>query len=257
MFETQPCVAETLSGKQLNLDNPNADDIDLLDVASGLAQICRYSGQVWPFYSVAEHAFHCYQLCLADIRRTVRQHECRLDWLIAALQFAFSVLNHDDAEAFVGDMRHDIKRRRGMAGYRLLEDRVQDACCRRFDVANFASVRRAVKRYDRQVAKAEANVMFHSRGQDWDDFADVPLVHVDFFRWQPEFARREFLRAFFECKASINEGLTLLGQGSNPIVTDSAGVLVGGPAGPPSARRQCLAQHFAQHAIAHNAALTL
>jgi 5'-deoxynucleotidase YfbR-like HD superfamily hydrolase len=88
-----PHEIETFTGKYVDLKNPQAHSIDLESVAHGLANTCRYNGQV-RFYSVAEHAVMC-------ARRLERQgHD---PW------FQLAGLHHDDAEAFLGDVTRPLK----------------------------------------------------------------------------------------------------------------------------------------------------
>lgn len=84
---------ETYTGKYVDLENPQAHQIDLQSIAHGLANTCRYNGQV-KFYSVAEHA-------VMVSRRLERQG------FDAETQLAG--LHHDDAEAFLGDVTRPLK----------------------------------------------------------------------------------------------------------------------------------------------------
>ena len=52
----------TFTGKMIVPDEPKPEDIDIIDIAVGLSQQCRYAGHVWPFYSVAEHSILVAQL---------------------------------------------------------------------------------------------------------------------------------------------------------------------------------------------------
>ena len=44
----------TNSGKHFDFADPQPDQIDILDIAQGLANECRYAGQCRVFYSVAQ-----------------------------------------------------------------------------------------------------------------------------------------------------------------------------------------------------------
>lgn len=88
-----PHEIETYTGKYVDLEHPQAHQIDLESVARGLSNTCRYNGQV-QFYSVAEHA-------VMVARRLERQgHDA---WTQLA------GLHHDDAEAFLGDVTRPLK----------------------------------------------------------------------------------------------------------------------------------------------------
>ncbi len=51
---------ETYTGRFYAID-PRSDEVNLLDIAHGLSQICRYTGQFKHFYSVAQHCLNVYK----------------------------------------------------------------------------------------------------------------------------------------------------------------------------------------------------
>ncbi|HDI4958884.1 TPA: deoxyribonucleoside 5-monophosphate phosphatase [Salmonella enterica] len=53
---------QTLSGKQFDYLSATIDDIDIEDIAVALSNICRFSGHLPEFYSVAQHSVLCSQL---------------------------------------------------------------------------------------------------------------------------------------------------------------------------------------------------
>lgn len=91
----------TVTGRQLDLSLPRPIDVSVEDIFCGLSKICRYNGQIASFYSVAQHA------CL--VAELVDPH------------LAFPALNHDDSEAYVGDMSSKLKHSPFMDYYRSLE----------------------------------------------------------------------------------------------------------------------------------------
>lgn len=104
----------TATGRRLDPFAPRADDIDIVDIATALSNICRYGGHVRRFYSVAEHSLHvAWQL----------PRELRLDGLL-----------HDAAEAYLGDIPRPIKKAAGLAGWREAEAAVERAVAERFDI---------------------------------------------------------------------------------------------------------------------------
>jgi hypothetical protein len=52
---TLTIMADTLSGKSLDLWNPKVSQVAMLDIATSLSKQCRYNGGIRGFYSVAEH----------------------------------------------------------------------------------------------------------------------------------------------------------------------------------------------------------
>jgi hypothetical protein len=83
----------TVSGRVISFVEPKVADIELEDIACGLARVCRYSGQIRRFYSVAEHSVWCAQAAMA-------RH---------GVETAQAALMHDAAEAYVGDMVRPLK----------------------------------------------------------------------------------------------------------------------------------------------------
>lgn len=85
---------ETYSGLYLDYMNPQPEQIELVDIARGLAFECRYGRQVTTFYSVAEHALYVCELVSQRSR----------DWRVQ-----FAALHHDSAEAYMGDLTKPMK----------------------------------------------------------------------------------------------------------------------------------------------------
>ncbi len=80
---------QTLSGKQFDYLSATIDDIDIEDIAVALSNICRFSGHLPEFYSVAQHSVLCSQL--------------------VSPEFAFEALMHDAAEAYCRDIPAPLK----------------------------------------------------------------------------------------------------------------------------------------------------
>jgi 5'-nucleotidase len=135
-----------LSGRRLDLLDPSPLDIEIGDIAHGLAFVARWNGQTqgaWP-YSVAEHSLFVDDL----FARANPQASPR--WRLAALL-------HDAAEYVVGDMISPVKHAVG-ADYRALEARLLQAVHIRFGLPAElpAPILQQVKRADRLSAWVEA-----------------------------------------------------------------------------------------------------
>ena len=50
---------QTLSGKKFDYLNSTTDDVEIEDIATALSHICRFSGHLPEFYSVAQHSVLC------------------------------------------------------------------------------------------------------------------------------------------------------------------------------------------------------
>jgi uncharacterized protein len=135
-----------LSGRRLDLLDPTPVDIELGDIAHGLAFVARWNGQTrgdFP-YSVAEHSL----LVEALVGRIAPRTEPR--WRLAALL-------HDAPEYVIGDMISPVKAAVG-PGYGALDARLATAVHLRFGLPAElpARVKALVKRADRISAWLEA-----------------------------------------------------------------------------------------------------
>jgi uncharacterized protein len=135
-----------LSGRRLDLLDPTPVDIELEDMAHGLAFVARWNGQTrgdFP-YSVAEHSL----LVEALVGRLAPRTEPR--WRLAALL-------HDAPEYVIGDMISPVKAAVG-PDYGALDARLAAAVHLRFGLpADIpARVKTLIKRADRISAWLEA-----------------------------------------------------------------------------------------------------
>lgn len=135
-----------LSGRRLDLLDPTPMDIEIEDIAHGLAFVARWNGQTkgdYP-YSVAEHS-----LLVEDIfaRQNPGSPAC---WRLAALL-------HDAPEYVIGDMISPVKSAVGPA-YGELDLRLAAAIHIRFGLPATlpASIKRAIKAADKVSAWLEA-----------------------------------------------------------------------------------------------------
>ena len=135
-----------LSGRRLDLLDPTPVDIEIEDIAHGLAFVARWNGQTfgdWP-YSVAEHSLLVEQI----FTRMNTDQPAR--WRLAALL-------HDAPEYVIGDMISPVKSAVGPA-YGELDLRLTAAVHLRFGLpaALPAQVKSAIKKADRVSAWLEA-----------------------------------------------------------------------------------------------------
>lgn len=135
-----------LSGRRLDLLDPTPVDIEITDIAHGLAFVARWNGQTqgdWP-YSVAEHS-----LLVEDILGRLHPGlETR--WRLAALL-------HDAPEYVIGDMISPVKSALG-AEYGRMDERLTAAIHRRFGLPAIlpAQIKSRIKAADRISARLEA-----------------------------------------------------------------------------------------------------
>ncbi|WP_171240478.1 HD domain-containing protein [Ruegeria sp. HKCCA5491] len=136
---TQPRAWQRmLSGRRLDLLDPTPVDIEIEDIAHGLAFVARWNGQTAGdfAYSVAEHSL----LVEALFRRIAPK--APIKWQLAALL-------HDAPEYVIGDMISPVKSAVG-PDYGALDDRLAAAIHIRFGLP--AAVPKTIKR---QIKKAD------------------------------------------------------------------------------------------------------
>jgi hypothetical protein len=135
-----------LSGRRLDLLDPTPMDIEIEDIAHGLAFVARWNGQTrgdYP-YSVAEHSILVEQIHARMLPGSP------VKWRLAALL-------HDAPEYVIGDMISPVKAAVG-PGYGELDARLTAAIHLRFGLPAVLpkTVKQAIKRADRLSAWLEA-----------------------------------------------------------------------------------------------------
>jgi 5'-deoxynucleotidase YfbR-like HD superfamily hydrolase len=135
-----------LSGRRLDLLDPSPVDIEIEDIAHGLARVARWNGQ-----TVGDHPF------------SVAQHSVVVEEIAAHIQpglaarWRLAALLHDAAEYVIGDMISPFKAALGL-DYRAFEDRLETAIHIRFGLPAHAPgpIRTLIKSADRACAFFEA-----------------------------------------------------------------------------------------------------
>lgn len=135
-----------LSGRRLDLLDPSPLDIEIEDIAHGLARVSRWNGQ-----TKGAHAFSVAQHCLL-VERLV--HELKPNCSIA---LRLAALLHDSAEYVIGDLISPFKAAVGL-DYKGFENRLMSAIHLRFGLPAQIAPGDAslIKRADRMSAFFEA-----------------------------------------------------------------------------------------------------
>ncbi len=146
--KTKPVRAwqRMLSGRRLDLLDPSPLDIEISDIAHGLARVARWNGQTRGdhAYSVAQHS-----LLVEQIFREQNPD--------APLQHQLLALLHDAPEYVIGDMISPFKAVMGGA-YKQIEARLETAIHLRFSLPATVPVvlKKAIKKADIVSAYFEA-----------------------------------------------------------------------------------------------------
>jgi len=134
-----------LSGRRLDLLDPSPLDVEISDIAQGLARVARWNGQ-----TRGDHAF------------SVAQHSLLVDSIVGSIanvtpELSLLALLHDAPEYVIGDMISPFKSVMG-GDYRAVEARLDAAIHLRFGLPAVvpATTRALIKRADRIAAFFEA-----------------------------------------------------------------------------------------------------
>ncbi len=181
-----------LSGRRLDLLDPSPLDIEIEDIAVGLARVARWNGQTrgdWAF-SVAEHSL------LVEALLTRFHDDPPLAWRRLALL-------HDAPEYVVGDLITPFKTALN-GDYRAIEQRIMQAVRLRFSLVRLPKAAETlIKRADRAAAYVEAikladfpiddaRAIFDPKGR----FTTLDLDDIDLNPSPPNQAERHYLKRF-------------------------------------------------------------
>jgi 5'-deoxynucleotidase YfbR-like HD superfamily hydrolase len=185
-----------LSGRRLNLLDPSPLDIEIEDIAHGLARVARWNGQTLGahIYSVAQHS-----LLVDEIAGSFSPS--------VSLVTRRAVLLHDAAEYVIGDMISPFKAVIGGA-YRDTEARILEAILRRFDIpAPMTKIANDLaKKADRAAAYLEATRLAgFSEAEARPIFGEPPALGSGILSlltpWSAEEAKARFLARFQQLSA--------------------------------------------------------
>lgn len=158
-----------LSGRRLNLIDPSPMDIEIEDIAHGLARVARWNGQTLGehAFSVAQHSVVVEEIC-AHIHPDLEPK-----WRLAALL-------HDASEYVIGDMISPFKAALGM-DYKVFEERLEAAIHIRFGLPAKApqAIKKLIKQADRACAFFEATQLAGFTHSESLEFFGAPPAGYD------------------------------------------------------------------------------
>jgi len=177
-----------LSGRRLDLLDPSPMDIEIEDIAHGLARVARWNGQ-----TVGDHAF------------SVAQHSVVVEEVVAHVEpgieprWRLAALLHDASEYVIGDMISPFKAALGV-DYRTFEERLEAAIHIRFGIPAKApaQVRKLIKQADRACAFFEASQLAgFSHAEALDLFgAPPPGYSLVVEPWPASLAQARYVQRF-------------------------------------------------------------
>lgn len=165
-----------MSGAWFDFLDPQSSAFTIEDIAHGLSNTCRYSGQCRRFYSVAEHCLH-----VSDL----------------AKDHALEALLHDASEAFIGDVTRPLKQL--LPQYKQIEANVECAIFDRFGINYPMSPE--VKAADLRVLAAEQRQIMPVGTACWAEEAGIEPAPMKVVYLSPEAAKQAFLERFYHLSA--------------------------------------------------------
>jgi uncharacterized protein len=163
----------TASGREINLKQPNPNNLTIDDIATHLSRINRFNGATWRPYSVAQHSVAV------------------SDYLVASgVEAQRAGLLHDAHEAYIGDITRPI------ADY--LESGRLDRLKRIFDFCiglKFGIDLEKVNTKDADNAVLDFEIRYRVK-RDLDGLGSVPRIIIA--DYSPDEARDLFLSRFYE-----------------------------------------------------------
>ena len=184
-----------LSGRRLDLAHPSPMDIEIEDIAHGLARVARWNGQTRGehAFSVAEHS-----VLVESLTRKLDPALGPADWMTALL--------HDSPEYVIGDMISPFKAILGES-YKGVEARLQEAVHLRFGLKAItpAGLKKTIKRADNLCAWFEAVQLAGFTQVEADGFFGRPPegLRVKLAPLPPTEAQAAFLQRFEEIQAAM------------------------------------------------------
>ncbi|BCJ90204.1 hydrolase [Terrihabitans soli] len=178
-----------LSGRRLDLLDPSPLDIEIEDIAHGIARVPRWNGQTRGahIFSVAQHS-----LVVEEISRVLKPD--------LADRWRLAILLHDAPEYVVADLISPFKAMLG-GNYKIIEKRLMTAIHLRFGLpADIPDVHhKLLKKADQAAAYMEATKL---AGFDKDEAlkyfgrpAGIP-ANLDLTPWPADKAEKRFLARF-------------------------------------------------------------
>lgn len=156
---------------------PKAADVNIVDIAHGLAMTCRYGGQCKRYYSVAEHCVHVSHM--------------------VDPKYALHGLLHDSAEAWMGDMPRPLKHQPEMKAFRDAEAAVEIVVAQALGLKWTPEIHAAVKEIDNRILVDEV-LQLQPVPELYTDVLQQQPLGVPLQCWVPDDAEARFMARYYE-----------------------------------------------------------
>jgi 5'-deoxynucleotidase YfbR-like HD superfamily hydrolase len=178
---------ETWLGYDFEILNPDPAKIDIRDIGHAIARINRYTGHIdGESYSVAEHAVKLSEAMERDNPG---------NW-----QLIYDTLNHDDSEAYIGDISRPLKALIAPL-YKPIEAKIEKVIAAKFGLTYPAPA--IIKEYDTRILLDEKKALLHNGEREWNIPGDQLFVKIE--GWSPNIAEWSFLERFRHLQRKIKE----------------------------------------------------
>ena len=165
---------QTYTGRRFYPLNPQSEDVDILDIAHALSNMCRFNGHTRQFYSVAQHSV--------------------LVSCIVPIPLALEGLLHDAAEAYFADIVRPVKPH--LFGLGEIEQRIHAAIAERFGIR--AEMDERIKHADMVMLATERRDLLLPTDDEWACLDGIAPRFEQITVWDPETAKALFLERFEE-----------------------------------------------------------
>lgn len=168
----------TYTGKKFYPLDPRPEDVDVVDIAHALSNLCRFTGHLREFYSVATHSTYVAQLSYDG------QDDTPLYGLL-----------HDASEAYISDVSRPVKYHPGFSAYLDFEKKLQSVIYKSFGLSDLMPT--AVKEADSRMLVTEMRDLgmpgqFGSVEMPWAPYS------FNVVSQSPKEAEEEFLELYYK-----------------------------------------------------------
>lgn len=179
-FCTGHHAIQIVSGELFSFTDPLQSNFTIEDIAHALSNVCRYSGHVKQFYSVAQHS--------VLVSRIVKPENALLG------------LMHDATEAFLSDIPSPLKRI--LPDYCLIEKYIENCILTKFGLPT--EMPPDIKKCDLIALATERKTLLVYRS--WGALDDIVPLDIEIVPLSPEDAKEEFLNRWYELTNNISRG---------------------------------------------------
>ena len=169
----------TLSGQHFSFADTDPDTISIEDIAGALSNLCRFTGHVQDFYSVAQHSVYVSRLVPPEM--------------------ALEALLHDAAEAYCGDVSSPLKAL--LPDYQSIEYLIDMTIRFKFELP--AAMSAQVKRADLIMLATERRDFDMDDGTPWPVLEGVECADFMIYPLTTRQARVQFLQRYNELKGGV------------------------------------------------------